>query len=178
MREIEIHILHKLLWYNSHTGKLYWRRRPEHLFADARTCRSWNSKFANQEAFTRTNNKGYYVSTILGEAGHLAQRVAWALHYGHWPENTVDHEDGDPSNNRLQNLRSATREQNQRNQKMPTTNTSGHVGVHWENGKWKATIGIGQHKKKYLGRFESLEDAVAARQDAERELGYHPNHGR
>ena len=52
--------------------------------------------------------------------------------------------------------------------KMQANNTSGHTGVYW-NGrrkKWSAEIRI-EGKKKYLGSFENLEDAINARQEAE-----------
>ena len=36
---------------------------------------------------------------------YMAHRVAWALHYGNWPEYTIDHINRDPSDNRIENLR-------------------------------------------------------------------------
>lgn len=50
--------------------------------------------------------------------------------------------------------------------KISRNNTSGYKGVFLKNGKWAARI---QYKKKiyYLGTYDRLEDAVAARKEAE-----------
>lgn len=54
---------------------------------------------------------------------------------------------------------------------MQTNNTSGHTGVYW-NGrrkKWSAEIRI-EGKKRHLGSFENVEDAINARQEAEERI--------
>ena len=42
----------------------------------------------------------------------LAHRLAWLHSYGVWPTKDIDHIDGDKTNNRIANLREATRAQN------------------------------------------------------------------
>ena len=83
------------------------------------------------------------------------------------PENKfcVDHIDNNPSNNNLTNLRWATLTENQMNRKISIDNTSGTKGVyfHKPNNKWYAQIII-HGKKTYLGCFETIESAAAARQ--------------
>ena len=140
------------------------------------SCKSWNTKYAGKEAFTTFNNKGYQTGT-LERATFLAHRVAWAIHYGEWPAFTVDHKDGNPSNNRLQNLRHVTRSVNQRNQKLSASNSSGVVGVCWNTSanKWKAHIYVtkgGKSKRKHLGYFSKKADAIRVRKQAEKENGY------
>ena len=91
----------------------------------------------------------------------------------------LDHINGDRLDNRIENLRPVTRQENLKNQKRSIANTSGVTGVYWdrETGKWRALIRIGG-KVKTIGRFLSFEEAVMARKEAERKNGYHANHGR
>ena len=80
----------------------------------------------------------------------------------------VDHINGNPLDNRKSNLRNCRRIENMYNLKTPITNTSGHKGV-WRDThcqKWCAEIRY-EKKKYWLGRFERIEDAVKAREDAE-----------
>ena len=56
-----------------------------------------------------------------------------------------------------------------RSKKVPTDNTSGHKGVYWIRGKWVAKI-VFQKKAFYLGTFDNLEEAAAARREAEEVL--------
>lgn len=80
----------------------------------------------------------------------------------------VDHINHDPSDNRKCNLRLVTVTQNQLNRAIPINNKSGVPGVRWESkpGKWSAHI-KDQGKNRSLGHFDSFDDAVAAREDAE-----------
>ena len=91
----------------------------------------------------------------------------------------VDHIDGDGTNNRLSNLRVVTCQDNMRNAKLPSNNTSGVIGVLWckANGKWRATIMI-YYKRIHLGLYTNKDDAIEARKAAEVKYGFHKNHGR
>ena len=96
---------------------------------------------------------------------------------------TVDHENGDPLDNRMSNLRDVTQGENNRNQKIRKSNTSGHSGIREYRGvrgsTWQAFIGDNNNNKtrSYLGTFKSLDKAIAARKAALLNLGYHPLHG-
>jgi len=83
----------------------------------------------------------------------------------------TDHIDGDGLNNRRDNMRNATRSQNQHNQGLAAHNTSGFKGVTWHKAraKWRAQIKI-NGKQRYLGMFGSLESASAAYAAASAEL--------
>lgn len=114
----------------------------------------------------RIDRKSYYV-----------HRIIWKMVYGDEP-NLIDHVDGNPINNRLVNLRSVNNIQNSRNTKRFCTNTSGHTGVSRDkSGKFAAYI-WDDYKKIHLGRYDSLQDAIIARQTHEKLLNYHENHGR
>lgn len=80
----------------------------------------------------------------------------------------VDHIDGNPLNNKRNNLRIGTQELNARNHGICSTNTSGVTGVTWDKqrSKWAAQI-VYKNKNHHLGRFNDFDDAVKARKDAE-----------
>ena len=102
-----------------------------------------------------------------------AHVLVWRIVYGVWPDNDIDHLDGDGTNNKLSNLRCVPKCINQRNRKLASNNTSGHAGVYWETrcSKWYAKLSI-NGEQKYLGYYSVLADAVAARQKAEAENGF------
>jgi hypothetical protein len=145
-----------------------------------RGLRRWNSTLANQEAgheFTTTagekskqvriNNKMYYV-----------HRVIFKLCTGEEP-NLIDHINGNPVDNRVENLRSVTNMENSKNSRKSIKNTSGVTGVSycksddtWEAYIWHSCVKIN------LGKYKVFQDAVDKRKEAEVLYGYHVNHGR
>lgn len=110
-------------------------------------------------------NHGYRV-TKIDQQVLMVHRVAWALTHGRWPAADIDHIDGDPSNNRLSNLREATRGQNMQNRRGAQRNSrSGVIGV-WKAKKdlskpWKAVIVV-DRRAQHLGYFASKEEASSA----------------
>jgi hypothetical protein len=85
-------------------------------------------------------------------------------------EMNVDHRDGNPFNNRKNNLRICTQADNNKNLGMKKSNKSGHKGILWYyyNGynKWKATIKVNS-KTINLGYFDDIEEAIKIRKEAE-----------
>lgn len=80
-----------------------------------------------------------------------------------WGGIEVDHRDGDGLNNSRDNLRTATKAQNQHNGRMRITNTSGVKGVSWHKGnrKWLAQV-MHQRRRVVLGYFHTTEEAAVA----------------
>jgi hypothetical protein len=76
-------------------------------------------------------------------------------------------------------LRDVSNQENQRNKSRQSRNTSGVTGVHWHkrDKKWIARIKVDK-KDLYIGMFDTFEEAVAARKEAEIKYGFHENHGR
>ncbi len=92
-----------------------------------------------------------------------AHRLAWLYVHGIWPLTEIDHINGDPLDNRIENLRLATRSQNNCNSKRRSDNHSGRKGVSWYTryGLWKATVSV-HGKRKHLGYFGSVDAAAEA----------------
>lgn len=161
--EIPTDRLHSMFIYEPETGKILWRERDRNL--------------TGTEAGGVDARNGYRRIRI-GKKLVLAHRIAVAMSTGQWPEE-VDHINGNRDDNRICNLRVVTRGENMANKARYTNNKSGCTGVHWhaQHGKWCATI---QRNGKYrtIGIFKDLNDAISARKLAEKELGFHENHGR
>lgn len=91
---------------------------------------------------------------------HYGHRLAFLYMTGSIPAR-VDHIDGNPSNCRWANLRAATQSENMANTGIGSRNKSGFKGVHWENGRWCASIR--KHPNKYfLGYFDDPAEAHRA----------------
>lgn len=174
---VSVEILRKLLEYDPDTGFLTWKPRGREFFRRDADQKTWNAKFAGRQAFNQRGPGGYLVSEIFNRP-YRAHRVAWALSHGEWASE-IDHINGDRADNRIANLRAVTRSENSRNAARSRRNRSGVVGVSVDTltGKWRAQIGVAG-RARFLGLFETLDEAVAARRRAEVQYGFHPNHGR
>lgn len=109
---------------------------------------------------------------------YLAHRLAWLWITASFPESEIDHINHDPLDNRFVNLREVDHKENHKNRSMQSNNTSGTLGVHWykARNKWRPRIRV-DGKELDLGYYESLEDAITARQAASLKYGFHQNHG-
>lgn len=175
----------KYLDYSMGTGRFYWRERSVADFSKGgigaeNSCRIWNDRYAGKEAWACGNPKGsrgYVQANFLGKK-YLKHRIAWKYVTGEEPDE-VDHINGDRTDNRFANLRSVTRAENSKNAAIFGHNTSGCTGVFWNKQcrRWHATIHL-KGKTRHLGVFLSKDDAIRARKAGEREMGFHPNHGR
>lgn len=90
---------------------------------------------------------------------------------GEWPKLFVDHINGDRSDNRWENLRLATKQQNQCNIRAHKDSRTGMKGV-WLNkrsGRWEATLQFNR-KRYWLGLHDTQEQAAEAYMRAAKEL--------
>lgn len=135
-------------------GKLFWKR----VKSKARQVR------AGDRAGTLDYN-GYRRVKICNKA-YKEHRLIFMYHHGYLPE-FIDHINGKKDDNRIENLRPATRSQNAFNSKVFKNNQSGITGVSETlSGKWRARIRV-EGKYKHLGVFDTVEEAVACRRNAE-----------
>lgn len=147
--------LKELLTYSPETGHFYWAKK---------TCKK---VVVGKEAGCRESHYGYILVGIDGKV-YGAHRLAWLYVHGVWPDQ-IDHANGDPTDNRLVNLRNCTHSQNLKNVKRPSHNTSGLKGVHFhrQTGKWRARItaggrhhSLGLHPTKELAHAAYREGAL------------------
>ena len=115
-------------------------------------------KFCLSKSYVR------YSGTKDGLNGKLLHRIIM----GEPEDLVVDHINRDPLDNRRENLRIVTQQENTMNMSMSKRNKSGVPGVSWNkrDNKWLATI-TSKYKLIYLGCFDNLEGAAKARKDAE-----------
>lgn len=108
---------------------------------------------------------GYWQTGIKGRY-FKNHRLIFLMHHGYLPD-VIDHVDGDKTNNKIENLRAATRSENNCNTKIPSNNTSGVKGVSWVTKfkKWRVRIYV-KRTMYHLGYFNSFEEAVAVSQKA------------
>ena len=99
---------------------------------------------------------------------YLSHRLAWFLHYGNWPENTIDHIHHDGRDNRITELRDVPHVVNMRNRKMHKGNKSGISGVRWnpKMNKWHVAFSINGRTKSF-GHFSDIEEARKVRRALE-----------
>jgi hypothetical protein len=150
--------LRELLHYDPKTGQFHWRKRPG---GGARRNLS-AGHLLPQQARRRIGIDGRL---------YFAHQMAWLYMTGRWGRPIIDHRDGDATNNRWNNLRRATRSQNNANRRRPRHNTSGYKGVSIRrgSGKWRATIGR-NGQIIHLGTFPTPQAAHAAYLAAARKL--------
>lgn len=158
--ELTAEYVRSILDYDPETGVFTWRCRPE-------KSPQWNGAWAGKRAGTRNSVTGYVQITVDGRR-YYGHRLAWLYAHGAWPKGEVDHKDGDRAGNRIANLRPATKAQNMANAGPHRRNTSGARGVYWDAkwGRWYAQIMVNRRVFN-LGRFDTLEEAAAARRAAE-----------
>jgi len=127
-----------------------------HAIADTRHWRTIN------RTWTLSGDRAYVRATISGTTVYL-HRAVWEAEYGPVPDGyEIDHVNRNPRDNRLHNLRLATRSQNALNSSKPSRR-SRFRGVCFckQTCRWSASIRY-DGKKQNLGRFDTQEEAHAA----------------
>jgi hypothetical protein len=112
------------------------------------------------------NGRGHLIVKVGGR-NYLVHRLIWLVVHGRWPADELDHIDGNPANNALDNLREATRAQNAQNKVGENGAASRFIGVSWHSAasKWRAEI-CASGQRFSLGVFASEAEAYAAYCDA------------
>jgi hypothetical protein len=106
----------------------------------------------------KRNRVGYWKIRIDGKRYKRAQ-LAWLHVNGVWAVPTIDHINANTLDDRIANLRVATKAQNSQNRRKPSHNKSGYKGVHRHRGRWRAVC-----RREYLGHFDTPLEASAVYQ--------------
>lgn len=147
--------LRKLFDYCPDKGRLIWRHRDD---KDSQ----WNGRYAGQCAGSLSGLKGgtRYCRVHFHDRQFQAHRVIWKLAYGDIPGDLmIDHIDGNCTNNRLDNLRLCTNQENQMNRKQDKGKL--HKGVYKARDRFKAEITT-PAGRIYLGVFDTERQAAIA----------------
>lgn len=137
--------LRELLDYNRDTGVFTWLQ--------------YRSQLARAgSAAGRVNMTTGYVEIQIDGTRYKAHRLAWLYCHGVMPDKQIDHINSNRTDNRITNLRVATRSQNQQNTGLTKANKSGRKGVYFRDGKWLAQAQI-NGKKYHLGRHKTIDEA-------------------
>jgi hypothetical protein len=159
---MDANTLRELVSYDEKTGILKWRNDHKRL--------SWIK--AGDEVGKSSLKMGYKCTAIKGKQ-YYQHRLVWLYVHGEWPEQSIDHINGDKTDNRIKNLRLATRSENQHNRKKTKKGTMGAYRHY--SGRWYSTIMI-ENKKHYLGMFKNEEEAGKAYAEAKSKLHpFNPN---
>lgn len=146
---IGVDVLREELGYCGETGEFCWLKRG-------------SGRKINGRVGFLVKRTGYHSIEIFGK-GYLSHRLAWAIHYGEWPNGEIDHINGDKSDNRISNLRCVDRSKNIQNIPKKSGGSSKYKGVSWHKRikKWQARITC-SGVKKHLGYFSTEEEAYEA----------------
>ena len=152
------------LWYDPRTGLLWWKKKGKKRIMN-NPAGGWS---------------GRYHSITLSGQRYQSHRVCWALYHQQLPlvDDIVDHINGTEEGNKITNLRITNQSGNILNSKLSSNNTSGHRGICWwgKREKWHARVMV-NYKSISLGLFTNLDDAIAARLQAEKDLNiFHREH--
>jgi len=97
-----------------------------------------------------------YLRARINKKNYFAHRIIFMMHYGFVPK-IIDHINGNPSDNRIINLREANNSQNAWNRVANKTAGNNIKGLRLrKNNKWEARIQVDK-KSKYLGVYDDLE---------------------
>jgi hypothetical protein len=153
----KVNRVRELLDYDAGTGEFTWKVDRAH----------------NATAGSKAGciNEHGYVQVFVDRKKWRGHTLAWFYVHGEIPRPMLDHINGIRHDNRLSNLRIATREINTQNLKRARRDsTSGLLGVVKERGnRWKAEIQA-NGKRIYLGCFSTPQEAHAAYLGAKRSL--------
>lgn len=136
--------------YDKATGKIYWKvqlnaRGP--IGSIAGTAREDNYRSIKVDGFS-----------------YLTHRVVWLLETGSFPKDglCIDHINGDPSDNRFENLRVVTYMENSHNRDIRNKRAGkSRLGVYKVSNKFGAQISV-NYTSIYLGLFDTHEAASRA----------------
>lgn len=164
MAELTAERVREVWSYDPITGDLVWKISPaNHIKSgDVAGCL----------------NKDGYIQCRFNKCTHLAHRLVFLWLYGRWPDGEIDHVNHLKTDNRIENLRDVSPQENDKNKKLAKNNNSGFTGVVWfkRTQKWRANIYVNK-RCIHLGYFNDINDAISARSRANIEHNFHENHG-
>lgn len=148
--------LRELLHYNPETGAFTWRES--------------RGRVSRGNTAGTKDRKGYLMIRIA-KMRYFAHRLAWLYVHGTFPTDCIDHINGVPEDNRISNLRPASRAQNNQNRSQNSKRQSGLTGVWWCESRclWESSISSGG-TRHFVGYFKDKAEAHTAYKNAKARL--------
>ena len=139
-----------LLAYDPHTGALTWKVSRRH-----------DVKPGDLAGRGKPNSAGY-LRVGIHRRSYLQHRVIWLMVTGEWPAEEIDHRDGNRTNNRWRNLRSASPEQNSANRPRWNAPPGSTRGANYDPRKkaWRAYAT--KNGRQYFGGYFKYDHQAAA----------------
>lgn len=179
--DLSVEYLKECFTADFEAGTLTWNVRPLHHFKDTRVHKLWNTRYSGTGAGNLYTRKSGYQSFQVGiqDTSYLVHRILWTLHSGAWPEEDIGHINGDPLDNRIENLSSISHADNMKFTKLKKSNKSGLNGVGWcrRRGRWIITNIRSAATRPYISQSISLFEAACARKSHELAHGMGELHG-
>lgn len=172
---------HECFIYNQ-DGTLTWKSRPLHHFKTEREQRLVNTRCAGKLAGgerKRSSGSSYFYAKF-NQKYEAVHRIVLMMHGINIPAGMqVDHINQNKHDNRIENLRVVTPSANCMNQRKPTHNTSGCMGVIWRpsRNKWMVKFVV-NGKLKTFGHYSDKSEAIKRRNEVCKELGISELHGK
>jgi len=149
--------------FDYRNGKLYWKTALSNRVQIGR-----EAGYIDKDGYrvVRVNRKNYF-----------SHRLIFLMKKGYIPE-CLDHINGNPIDNRIENLRVANKNENSHNCKRRKDNTSGYKNVVWAKtkNKWRVVVKINS-VNKHIGYFNNIEEAnkaaISARNTLHKEFARH-----
>lgn len=148
MKNLTSFRLKELLEYNPETGIFIWKQKV--------------NRRIRVGSLAGTLSQGYWRISVDGHI-YKSSKLAWLYMYGQWPIRCIDHKNGVPADDRIENLRDVSMSQNSQNRIAK--------GWYFSDNRYVSEIITPEHKIR-LGRFKTQEEAHAAYIAAKRML--HP----
>jgi len=156
--------------YDPDVGVLIWRARPLHHFKNEKAQRGWNTRWTGRTA--GLPNRDGHIRLLVNTGQFTAHRLIWVMQTGEWPKDAIDHKNGNPADNRWENLRETTSQQNQWNRRHTGKLPRGVVPSQRSPGRFMARASPGGRKLIYIGTYDTPEEAHAAwREFVDKERG-------
>lgn len=122
----------------------------------------WKITYASRKIGTKCGSidiNGYPYTMFKGK-NRKNHRLIFLMFYGYIPE-LIDHIDGNKSNNKIENLRKSTKQENGFNSKLSKSNKSGVKGVSWSKDKKKWVVQLSVDGiNKCFGRYNDIDYAI------------------
>jgi len=143
-------------------GVLYWR----------------NTKKGRRSDIVGSNDGGY-CRVCIDYKRYQLHNLIWLYHYGSFPQSSqLDHIDGNPNNNTIENLRDVPQHENTRNRKLAKNNTSGYNCIFWikSRNRWRAVV-VKKDGVACSKNFINKKEAHLWQREESIKNGFHINHG-